>query len=69
MVTSAAIGNSSGDSQEGGDCPRRALPTRDIRDDSARFREFREDSLSLEDCSNMGIVSGACTATDCSGRG
>ena len=70
-MTPADMGDSVRDSQVGDDCPRRMLPTRDICEDSARLRDFREDGLSFKDWSpsNVAFASGACTAMVCSGRG
>ena len=67
-MTSAAMDDSIEDSQVGNDCPRRTVPTRDICEDSTRLRDFREDNLSFEDCSDMAVASGACTAKVCSAR-
>ena len=42
MLTAPNMGDSGGDSQEGDDFLRRTLPTRDICEDSARLRDFRD---------------------------
>ena len=60
-----AMGDSRGDSQVGGDCPRRTLPTRYLR----RYCAFKRRRPFIRNCSNMAIASGACTAMVYSGRG
>ena len=62
MLTPPVNMGDSGDSEVGDDCPRRTLPTRDIREDSARLRDFRDSIRGVSSgwgLSRMGTDSGA----------